>query len=127
LGGSSYLHCTLVSDILLSYGQLQKHYKYLQILAQVLDDSVRKGMISDQALAQIKGSLRAIFQPASLEKDVDKKKKKEEAKTETKVKNKKNLATSDKDKGSTSSTKNANDKNLNLIYFVKLSKKLLLL
>ena len=65
LGGSSYLHCTLVSDILLSYGQLPKQYEYVQILAKILDDSVKKGLISDQALAQIQGCLRSIFQPSS--------------------------------------------------------------
>ncbi len=71
LGGSSYLHCTLVSDIILSHGQLPKQYEFVQILAQILDDSVKKGLISDQALAQIQGCLRSIFQASSTDKDTE--------------------------------------------------------
>ena len=72
LRGSSYLHCTLVADILLSYGQLPKQYEFVHILAKVLDDSVNKGLVSDHAIAQIQGCLRSIFQPSSSEKDNDK-------------------------------------------------------
>ncbi len=72
IGGASYLHCTLVADIILSYGHLPKQYESVQVLAKILDNSVKKGLVSDQAIAQIQGCLRAIFQSAS-DKDVDKK------------------------------------------------------
>ena len=71
IGGSSYLHCTLVADTILSYGHLPKYYEPVQVLAKILDESVRKGLISDQAIAQIQGCLRAIFK--SSDKDAEKK------------------------------------------------------
>ncbi len=63
LGGSKFLHCTLLSDILLSYGQLPRQYEHVRLLAQTLDNCVRIGIISDQAVAQIQSCLKSIFQP----------------------------------------------------------------
>lgn len=63
LGGKDYLTCTLVSDVILSHGHLPKHYEFLGILATVLDETVRLGVLSDDALAQIQGCLRIIFAP----------------------------------------------------------------
>jgi len=60
--GSSSLHCTLLSDILLSYGQLPRQYENVRLLAQTLDKCVRIGIISDQAVSQIQDSLKSIFQ-----------------------------------------------------------------
>lgn len=85
IGGSSYLHCTLVADIILSYGHLPKYYEPVQVLAKVLDESVRKGLISDQAIAQIQGCLRAIFK--SSDKDAEKKGNSSTQKNETSNKN----------------------------------------
>lgn len=60
--GSSSLHCTLLSDILLSYGQLPRQYENVRLLAQTLDKCVRIGIVSDQAVSQIQDSLKFIFQ-----------------------------------------------------------------
>ena len=62
LGGSSYLHCTLAADILLTYKQLPRQYEHVGILAKILDGCVRAGTITDDAVAQIQGCLRIIFQ-----------------------------------------------------------------
>jgi len=64
LGGSKYLHCTLVADILISYGNLPRQYEHLGILANILDKCVKIGIVSDQAIAQIQGCLKIIFQPS---------------------------------------------------------------
>ena len=62
LGGAEYLHCSLVSDILLSFtGQLPKAYVDLSILAKSLDQCVKDGDIADRSLAQIQSCLRPIF------------------------------------------------------------------
>lgn len=73
LGGKQYLPCTLVGDILLSFGPLPKQYEFLGILATILDDSVRVGILSDDAIAQIQGCLRSIFAQASPNTDPKKK------------------------------------------------------
>lgn len=62
LGGSSYLHCTLAADVLLTYKQLPRQYEHVGILAKILDGSVRSGVLTDDAVAQIQGCLRIIFQ-----------------------------------------------------------------
>ena len=62
LGGSSYLHCTLAADILLTYKQLPRQYEHVGILAKILDGCVRAGTITDDAVSQIQGCLRIIFQ-----------------------------------------------------------------
>jgi hypothetical protein len=65
LGGAEFLSCTLLADLLLSYGHtLPRQYEHVHILASVLDNSVKIGMISDQAIAQIQGCIKAIFQPS---------------------------------------------------------------
>jgi len=63
LGGATNLTCTLVADILLSFGQLPRSYETLGILARLLDTSVQVGGISDNSLAQIQGCLRTLFRP----------------------------------------------------------------
>jgi bromodomain-containing protein 7/9 len=63
VNGADSLHCTLVSDILLFNGQLPKYYEDVRLLAQTLDKCVQIGIISDQAIGQIQGLLRSIFQP----------------------------------------------------------------
>ena len=65
LGGKNYLSCIIVGDILMVYGQLPKQYEFLGILANILDDSVRSGIVTDDAIAQIQGCLRSIFTNAS--------------------------------------------------------------
>jgi len=61
--GSSSLHCTLLSDVLLSFGKLPRQYEHVRLLAQTLDECVQKGIISDKAVAQVQVCMRAIFQP----------------------------------------------------------------
>ena len=62
LGESRYLHCSLVSDILLSFPcQLPKSYVDLGILAKTLDTCVRDGDVSDHNLAKIQNCLRPLF------------------------------------------------------------------
>lgn len=63
LGGATNLICTLVSDILLSFGQLPRSYEALGILARLLDAAVQAGTLSDNTLAQIQGCLRTLFRP----------------------------------------------------------------
>jgi len=79
LGGKDYLSCTLVIDILMSFGALPKQYEFLGILAKILDDSVRSGIVSDDAIAQVQGCLRIIFAQAGPSSET---KKKSESSTE---------------------------------------------
>jgi hypothetical protein len=60
LGGASYLHCTLVADILLS-GHLPKAYQHVLALARTLDEAVKSGVMSDSHIGQIQSSLRHIY------------------------------------------------------------------
>jgi hypothetical protein len=64
VGGATYLTCTLVADVLLSFGQLPRSYEVLDIMARTLDASVQSGIISDDAISQVQGCLRSIFRPA---------------------------------------------------------------
>lgn len=65
LGGMSHLNCTLIADIMLSYGPLPKPYEHVAIMARVLDGCVRDGVIPDDVVAQIQGCLRVIYQQSS--------------------------------------------------------------
>ena len=60
IGGASYLHCTLVADILLS-GPLPKAYQQLLTLARTLDEVVKAGSVSDVQISQIQACLRQIY------------------------------------------------------------------
>ena len=62
LGGSSYLHCTLAADLLLTHKQLPRQYEHVGLLAKILDGCVRAGTVPDDAVAQIQGCLRIVFQ-----------------------------------------------------------------
>ena len=56
------LHCTLVSDILLSAGgPLPKIYAHLHTLARLLDDAVQKGILLDADLQNIQTALFQIY------------------------------------------------------------------
>lgn len=64
LGGADYLHCTLVSDILLSAGgPLPKTYHHVHSLARCLDDCVQEGNVTDENIIKIQKLIRHIFQP----------------------------------------------------------------
>ncbi len=63
LGGATNLICTLVSDVLLSFGPLPRSYEVLGILARLLDAAVQAGTLSENTLAQIQGCLRTLFRP----------------------------------------------------------------
>jgi hypothetical protein len=60
LGGATYLHCTLVADILLS-GPLPKAYQQLLTLARTLDEVAKAGTITDTQISQIQSCLRQIY------------------------------------------------------------------
>lgn len=60
LGGASHLHCTLVSDILLS-SPLPKVYLPVLSLARVLDEAVKAGVITDANISSIQLALRQIY------------------------------------------------------------------
>jgi Bromodomain len=62
LGGATYLHCTLLADLLLSAGgPLPKAYEHVISLARVLDECVQEGTVSDKALVKIQSILKHIF------------------------------------------------------------------
>jgi nickel-dependent lactate racemase len=64
LGGADFLHCSFLSDILLSAGgPLPNSYDDLLSLARCLDDCVQKGVITDETIKKIQTILRRIFQP----------------------------------------------------------------
>ena len=63
LGGATYLHCTLVADILLS-GPLPKAYQQVLTLARALDEVVKAGAVSDTHISQIQACLRQIYPSA---------------------------------------------------------------
>eukprot|EP00531_Pseudo-nitzschia_arenysensis_P000761 CAMPEP_0116156306 /NCGR_PEP_ID=MMETSP0329-20121206/22763_1 /TAXON_ID=697910 /ORGANISM="Pseudo-nitzschia arenysensis, Strain B593" /LENGTH=962 /DNA_ID=CAMNT_0003653383 /DNA_START=90 /DNA_END=2978 /DNA_ORIENTATION=+ len=62
LSGSSHLHCTLVTDILLSTGgPLPKQYVHVHSLARLLDDAVKNGIFTDKDLMKVQQTLKLIF------------------------------------------------------------------
>ena len=62
LGGATHLHCTLVSDVLLSSGgPLPKAYHHVQNLVRIVDECVQDGNISNDAITNIQTALREIF------------------------------------------------------------------
>jgi hypothetical protein len=63
LGSSKNLRCSLVADILLSAGgTLPKPYTSVAQLAQILDDCVQEGNLTDQVISSIQKTLREIYQ-----------------------------------------------------------------
>ncbi|KAL7572389.1 hypothetical protein ACA910_021598 [Epithemia clementina (nom. ined.)] len=62
LAGADYLHCTLVSDIMLSSGgPLPKAYHHVHELARIIDECVQEGSVSNDAIKNIQKALREIF------------------------------------------------------------------
>lgn len=62
LAGASHLHCTLVTDILLSTGgPLPKQYVHIHSLARLLDDAVKNGIFTDKDLMKVQQILKLIF------------------------------------------------------------------
>mmetsp|Transcript_2863 Transcript_2863/g.6756 ORF Transcript_2863/g.6756 Transcript_2863/m.6756 type:complete len:971 (-) Transcript_2863:111-3023(-) len=62
LSGSSHLHCTLVTDILLSTGgPLPKQFVHVHGLARLLDDAVKNGIFTDKDLMKVQQTLKQIF------------------------------------------------------------------
>jgi len=62
LAGSSHLHCTLVTDILLSTGgPLPKQYVHVHSLARLLDDAVKNGLFTDKDLMKVQKALKSIL------------------------------------------------------------------
>ena len=63
LSGASHLHCTLVTDILLSTGgPLPKQYVHVHTLARLLDDAVKNGIFTDKDLMKVQQTLKLIFE-----------------------------------------------------------------
>ena len=73
LAGASHLHCTLVTDILLSTGgPLPKQYVHIHSLARLLDDAVKNGIFTDKDLMKVQQILKLIFDAEhTVEKDND--------------------------------------------------------
>ena len=63
LGCADHLHCTLVADLLLSATGLPKAYQHVLRLATVLDDSVKAGILVDNAIVKIQACMKDIFKP----------------------------------------------------------------
>jgi len=62
LGGADHLHCTLVSDILLSAGgPLPKAYHHVHQLARIIDECVDNGNITNAAIKSMQATLKEIF------------------------------------------------------------------
>ena len=63
LGGERYLHCCLLSDILLSFGScVPKSYEHVCRLARVIDECVNSGTIEEGSIVQIQNCLRMVFE-----------------------------------------------------------------
>lgn len=73
LAGASHLHCTLVTDILLSTGgPLPKQYVYVHSLARLLDDAVKNGIFTDKDLMKVQQELKLIYEAEpTVETDTD--------------------------------------------------------
>lgn len=62
LAGQAHLHCTLLTDILLSTsGPLPKEYANVHTLARVLDDAVARGVFTDKDLLTVQETLKLIY------------------------------------------------------------------
>eukprot|EP00537_Pseudo-nitzschia_pungens_P012247 CAMPEP_0172386622 /NCGR_PEP_ID=MMETSP1061-20121228/4099_1 /TAXON_ID=37318 /ORGANISM="Pseudo-nitzschia pungens, Strain cf. pungens" /LENGTH=1045 /DNA_ID=CAMNT_0013116025 /DNA_START=187 /DNA_END=3324 /DNA_ORIENTATION=+ len=74
LVGPAHLHCTLVTDILLSSGgPLPKQFVHVHSLARVLDDAVKNGFFADKDLIKVQETLRLVYEAEpTIEKDGEK-------------------------------------------------------
>jgi len=61
IGGARYLHCSLLSDVLILYGHLPKLYEHIGMMSRIIDEAVKLGTVKDDQISQIQACLRHIF------------------------------------------------------------------